>query len=134
MSGKELVRNPRSRRGAAAALALAAAASLASPAPARAAEGLWDHLLEKLNVKATPSAPAPSFVERTRPDPAGLGYLPPAVPHKVSPLAVKTPDQIQAQKDALDAAQARQLSPDAPPPAQLAKGRKVGKPAPAAAD
>ena len=134
MSGKRHDGNP-SRLGLTRAiLALAAAAILAS-SPSRA-DDLLDHVLETLTVKATPSTPPPAFVERTRPDPSGLGYQPPAVPHKVSPLAVKTPDQIQAQKDALDAAQERQLSPAGPAPVQLAKGRRGGKakPAPAVAD
>ncbi len=122
-----------SRRRRGVVLALATTAVLARSPAVRAADGVWDHVLETLTVKATPSAPPPAFVERTRPDPSGLGYLPPAVPHKVSPLAVKTPDQIQAQKDALDAAKDRQLDPA---PVQLAKGRRggKGKPAPAVAD
>ena len=105
--------------------------------PAHAADGLWDTVLEKLNVKATPAAPGPDFIERSRPDPAGLGYLPTASPHKVSPLAVKTPDQIQAQKDALDLARQRQLDPKAGKPVPIvktatgpaAKKRQAAKPA-----
>lgn len=134
MSGKQHDGNPSRRRTKGAIPALAAAVILAST-PARA-DDLWDRVLETLTVKATPSTPPPAFVERTRPDPSGLGYLPPAVPHKVSPLAVKTPDQIQASKDALDAAQERQLKPGGPAPVKLAKGRRggKGKPAPAVAD
>ena len=117
MCAKEPDRKPSSRRVAAAAVAFGC---LAAVVPARA-DGLWDAMLEKMNVKAAPAGPGPDFVERTRPDPADLGYLPTATPHKVSPLAVKTPAQIQAEKDALDAAKVRQLNPTAPKPLQVAK-------------
>lgn len=122
------------RRPAAAAspkLAVALAALLSAgllPAPPARADGLFDSLLEKLNVKAAPPGPGPDFVERTRPDPAGLGYLPTATPHKVSPVAVKTPAEIQARKDALDVAQKRQLDPNAGKPVEVVKAA----PAPAA--
>ena len=125
MCAKEPDRKPSSHRRTAA--ALVACGLVAAAAPARA-EGLWDALLEKMNVKAAPAAPGPDFVERTRPDPTGLSYVPTATPHKVSPLPVKTPAQIQAQKDALDAAKVRQLNPGAPQPLQIAKT------APSAAD
>ncbi len=71
--------------------------------------------LEQLDIKAKPADPAPEFVTRTRPRPARLHYMPEAVPHAVSPVPVKTTAQIQAAKDALDAAQARQLNPTPPP-------------------
>ena len=109
---------------------LALASGLAAAAPARAAGGLWDTVLETMNLKAAPPGPGPDFVERTRPDPAGLGYMPTALPHKVSPLPVKTPAQIEAEKVALDAARKRQLDPGAPKPLGLAGGRKAGKTAP----
>ncbi len=146
MCAKVPDRKSSSRRRAGAILALAA--GLTAAAPARA-DGLWDAILEKMNVKAAPAAPGPDFVERTRPDPASVGYLPTATPHKVSPLPVKTLDQIQAQKDALDAAKQRQLDPGAPKPLDVAntaapaadtapvarKHRKAkGKPAGAVAD
>ncbi len=117
MCAKEPDRKSSSRRRTA---VLVVAGCLAAAAPARA-EGLWDSVLETMNVKAAPAAPGPDFVERTRPDPAGLSYLPTATPHKVSPLAVKTAAQIQAEKDALDAAKVRQLSPGAPQPLQVAR-------------
>ena len=122
MLGKEPDRKPSSGRRIA---VLALAAGLAAGAPARAADGLWDTVLEKMNVKAAPPGPGPDFVERTRPDPASLSYLPTATPHKVSPLPVKSADQIQAEKDALDAAKQRQLDPGAPKPLGLAKARKA---------
>ncbi len=73
-----------------------------------------DGALEGLDVKAKPSEPAPEFVTRTRPSPARLHFLPTAVPHAVSSVPVKTSAQIQAAKDALDAAQVRQLNPVRP--------------------
>lgn len=104
-----------------AALAVAAA-FLAAHAGAARASDVWDGVLRTLNVKPAPAAPAPDFVERNRPDPDGLGYMPTTSPHKVSPVPVRTLAQIQAQKDALDAAQRRQNNPGASPPAQLATG------------
>ena len=101
---------------------------LAMPTPACAAEGLWDTMLETLNVKPAPAGPAPGFVERSRPDPDSTRYMPTALPHKVSPLAVKTPDEVQAAKEALDAAKAAQLRPPAP---KTLSSAKVRKPAPA---
>jgi hypothetical protein len=118
MSGKEPDRNRGSRSLAAVAVA---AALVASSAPARADESLWDKALQTLNLKASPPGAAPAFVEKTRPDPEGLSFIPSATPHKVSPLAVKTPAEIQAKKDALDAAQARQVNPSAPTALQVAK-------------
>ncbi len=118
MSGKDRVRNLSS--GLSTAFVLLAV-MLGTTAPVRAEDGMWNSVLEKLNLKATPADPPPDFVEKTRPDSGGLTYMPPAVPHRVSPLAVKTPDQIQAKKDALDAAQARQSAPNAPAPLQAAK-------------
>ena len=116
---------------------VAAALLVGGAVPAHAADNLWDTVLEKMNVKAAPAAPGPDFIERTRPDPSGLGYLPTASPHKVSPLAVKTPDQIQAEKDALDLAKQRQLDPAAGKPVPIvkaaadpaAKKRRAAKPA-----
>ena len=88
--------------------------------------------LETLNLKSSPAGPAPDFVERTRPDPAGLGFIPPALPHKVSQRPVKSPDDVKAATAALDAAKQRQLAPGGPAPVQLAKGRKAAKPKTAA--
>jgi hypothetical protein len=119
MLGKEPDRKPSFCR---LVVAVVLASFFAGAAPACAAEGLWDTVLEKMNIKAAPAAPGPDFIERTRPDPGELGYLPTALPHKVSPRPVKTPDEIQAQKDALDAAKQRQLDPNAPKP--LGTGKK----------
>ncbi len=83
--------------------------------------------LEKLDVKAKPAEPPPEFVTRTRPNPARLHFMPTAVPHAVSPVPVKTPAQIQAAKDALDAAQVRQLKPR-PPPIDLTKHSAASNP------
>ncbi|MGI3903904.1 MAG: hypothetical protein ACRYGP_28985 [Janthinobacterium lividum] len=129
MSGKEPDRNMGSRWLAGIVLATILGASTD---PARAGDSLWDSALQTLNLKSTPAGPAPAFVEKTRPDPEGMSYLPPAVPHKVSPLAVKTAAEIQAKKDALDAAQVRQTNPNAPVPLQVAKARKTGKAKPPA--
>lgn len=133
MLGKEPDRKSSSGRWVA---PLALAAALAALSPVRAADGLWDSVLEKMNIKAAPPGPGPDFVERTRPDPADLGYLPTATPHRVSPLPVKTPGQIEAEKAALDAAQQRQLHPGTPKPLGIAKGKRAAKPGsdPAVAD
>ena len=83
--------------------------------------------LEQFDLKAKPADPAPEFVTRTRPRPARLHYMPEAVPHTVSSVPVKTTAQIQAAKDALDAAQARQLDPT--PPVDLTAHASPSKPA-----
>ncbi len=127
MLGKEPGRKPSS--GACIAV-LAVVCWLDVGTPARA-EDLWDTVLRKMDIKAAPAAPGPDFIERTRPDPGDLGYLPTAVPHKVSPRPVKTAAEIQAQKDALDAARQHQLNPDTPKPLGPVKGHKVAKPKPA---
>ena len=126
MLGKEPDRKPSSG---ACIVVLALASWLAAWAPARA-EGLWDTVLEKMDLKAAPAAPGPDFIERTRPDPGDLGYLPTALPHKVSPRPVKTAAEIQAQKDALDAAKLHQLNPVPPKPLGLSKGKKAAVPKP----
>ena len=82
--------------------------------------------LEKLDIKAKPAEPPPEFVTRTRPSAARLHFMPTAVPHAVSPVPVKTAAQIQAAKDALDAAKVRQLKP-APPPIDLTKHSAASK-------
>lgn len=127
---------PTTSLGRAALAATLSIASLAGIAPAQASDGLWDHLMQSFNLKAAPPGPAPDFIERSRPDAAGLGYLPPAMPHKVSPVPVRTPAQIKAQTSALDVAKQRQLHPGGPAPVQLSGGRKPtkAKPAPAPAD
>lgn len=83
--------------------------------------------LEKLDIKAKPAEPPPEFVTRTRPSAARLHFMPTAVPHAVSPVPVKTAAQIQAAKDALDAAKVRQLKP-VPPPIDLTKHSAASKP------
>ena len=83
--------------------------------------------LEQLDLRAKPADPAPEFVTRTRPGPARLHFMPTAVPHAVSSVPVKTSAQIQAAKDALDAAKTRQLNPT-PPPVDLTHGAPL-KPA-----
>ncbi len=139
MCGTILRREPARRHPVAlASAALLLLAGSATIRAARAAEesadnpGLWENLLRKLDVKAAPAEPAPDFVRRTRPDPSRLDYMQPAVPHKVSPLAVKTPAQIQAAKDALDAAKTRQLNPVPKLPVDLTTSSKAAKTKPAA--
>ena len=134
MCGTEPDRKPRSRRALAATAALGLLAGSTFTLPARAGDGLWDAMLETLNIKAAPPPRAPDFIERSRPDPSGLGYIPPAVPHKVSPLPVKSAAQIKAKQDALDAARTRQLDPGAPVPLQIAKAKRPTRPAPAVTD
>lgn len=138
MSGEEIDRKPGSPRFAA--LLAASLLLIGSPVAVRAGDGaasagLLDSVLQTFDLEAKPAEPAPDFVRRTRPDAAGLGYLQPAVPHKVSPLPVKTADQVRAKQAALDAAKDRQLDPAAPAPVDLGKALKPGaaKPAKAAA-
>lgn len=138
MGGKEPSRMPGSR----AAAILMLAAGLLVPGAAHAAEdggpsrGLWDRMMETLNLKAEPAQPAPDFVRKTRPESDRLGYIPTATPHKVSPVAVKTAAEIEAEKDALDAAKARQLNPAGQSPVRDAKPKTSakGRPVPAVAD
>ena len=85
--------------------------------------------LEELDLKAKPAEPAPAFVARTRPGPARLHFMPTVVPHAVSPVHVKTTAEIQAAKNALDAAQAKQLNPT-PPPVDLTAHASSAKAAP----
>ncbi len=135
MSGEELHRKPGSRRRAAlvgASLLLIASVTAARAGDDAPSAGLLDGVLQTFNLKAKPPEPAPDFVRRTRPDTTGLGYMQPAVPHKVSPLAVKTADQVKAKQAALDAAKERQLNPGAPAPLELKKGRTPAGAKPAA--
>ena len=73
-------------------------------------------------------------MRKTRPDSSGLDYIQRPMQHKVSPIPTKTPDEVQAEKDALDAARERQLNPVKPPlpigKAAAAKARKVSPPKP----
>ena len=132
MSGKEPGRNLGSRRLAGVVLALAVGAGDRLPfGPDDEPLGLG--AAEAESQERTGRA-CTDFVEKTRPDPEGMSYLPPAVPHKVSPLAVKTAAEIQAKKDALDAAQERQTNPGAPVPLQVAKAKRPVKAKPDAAD
>ena len=135
MCGKDIDRNPSSRR-ARRLIPVLACMALLVPAAARAEDGLWDKTLETLNLKSSSADRAPDFVERTRPDPARLGFIPTALPHKVSPAPVKSAADISAATAALDAAKERQLRPGGPGPIELAKGHKASKPksAPAVAD
>ena len=130
MGHKELGRKQALLRAIRLAAGTATVVAWSTAAPVRAADdgdhaGLWDSLLQTLDVKAKPAGPAPGFVEKTRPRPAGLDYMQQALPHKVSPVAVKSPAQIQAAKDALDDARTRQLNRAAPVPADLGKAKKA---------
>ena len=109
------------------ALVLGPAAAGDDEEPAPAIPHSVNGALEKLDVKAKPAEPPPEFVTRTRPSPARLHFMPTAVPHAVSPVPVKTLAQIQAAKDALDAARVRQLNPR-PPPIDLTKHSAAAKP------
>ncbi len=133
MSGKDSVRNPSSLAAAGIAVVVGVLAAIAAAGPVRAGEGVWDHVLETLDVKAPPADPAPAFVERTRPDPAGLGYIPTALPHKVSPRPVRSPAEVQAATAALDAARDNQLKPGGPAPVQIGKRKAPAAPKSAAA-
>ena len=105
------------------ALGLAVLLALAVPGPAVAGDGgsdaadtgLWDTVLRKLDLKSKP-ATMPDFVQSTHPDPSTLRFIPTGSPPRVPPVPVKSADEIEAAKAALDAAQAAQLSPPAPKP------------------
>ncbi len=105
-------------------------AALAMTAPAWAGDGqphgkgFFDSVLETLNLK-TKVGPMPGFVESTRPDPAGLKYIPTGRTHPKRSILVETPIEVEATKQALDAARAAQLNPRpaTPKPAVL---RPVG--------
>lgn len=134
MSGKDHKPDRGSRlSGLAALLACVCGPALAAEDAGRHA-GPLDGTLEVLGLKATPSPPPPSFVRRTRPDPATLDFLKTTPPHKVSPVPVKTLAEIATMKAALDAAQARQLLPAAKRPVELVKPKQPAVPAPDAAD
>jgi hypothetical protein len=81
-------------------------------------EGLFDSLMEKLDLR-TKVGPMPDFVEKSRPDPSTLHFIPTGQPHPKRSVPVKSASEIEAAKSALDAARDAQLNP--PPPVQLVK-------------
>ena len=101
--------------------ALPLVAAVAMTAPARAGDdqphgtGLFDSVLETLNLK-TKVGPMPGFVESTRPSPSALKYIPTGRTHPKRSVAVETPAEVEATKQALDAAREAQLNPKPAPP------------------
>ncbi len=78
-------------------------------------DSLWGRVLDKLNMR-TKVGPMPEFVEKTRPDASQLKFVPTSTPHPKRAIPVKSADEIEAAKQALDAARDAQLAPPAPPP------------------
>ena len=74
--------------------------------------GFWTSVLEKLDVKAKP-ATMPDFVRATRPDAKHLTFMPTGPVPRQQAVPVKSAEEIEAAKTALDAAQAAQLRPRA---------------------
>lgn len=107
------------------ALSLSAPVLAEGPAPGGDAptRGLWDTVLEGLNIRAKPGR-APDFVEATRPDPSKLHFLPTTEPHPPGSTPAKTPAEIANTKARLDAARAAQLLPK-PPPLNLLRPPKL---------
>lgn len=113
------------------ALGLAVLLGLAVQEPAAAGDdgsdpGLWDKVLRKLDLKSKP-ATMPDFVQSTHPDPSTLRFIPTGSPLRVPPLKVKSADEVDAAKAALDAAQAAQLNPKAPAPKSAPAKHKTAK-------
>ena len=79
-------------------------------------DGVWGTVLDTLDLR-TKVGPMPGFVEATRPDPARLKYIPTSTPHPKRSVPVKSADEVEAAKQALDAARDAQLNPAPPTPA-----------------
>ncbi|HEX4766561.1 MAG TPA: hypothetical protein VH414_09825 [Lichenihabitans sp.] len=114
------------------ALPLVAAILVAAPAFAGddqpRSTGFLDSVLETLNLK-TKVGPMPGFVETTRPSPLALKYIPTGRTHPKRAVAVETPTEVEATKQALDAAREAQLNPKPAPP-KPAVGLKHAVPKP----
>ncbi len=91
-------------------------------------DGLWGQVLDKLNMR-TKVGPMPDFVKKTRPDASQLKFIPTSTPHPKRPLPVKSDDEIEAAKQALDAARDAQLAPPAPAAPPIAATPKKQHPA-----
>ena len=97
------------------AIALALLGS-AAVAPARAEDAsngsgsLWNKVLGTLDLR-TDTGNMPDFVKETHPDVGKLKYMPTTAPHVARPLPVKSADDVEATKQALDAARDAQLNP-----------------------
>lgn len=109
-------KHDRAGRGPAAlAMVVALLVGLAA-APARAedasngSDSLWNKVLGTLNLRADPGN-MPDFVKETHPDVAKLKYMSTTTPHVTRPLPVKSAGDVEAAKQALDAARDAQLNP-----------------------
>ena len=83
-------------------------------APGTESDGFWGNFMETLNLR-TKVGPTPGFVEKTRPDPSTLHFIPTSEPHPKRSVPVQSAIAVEAAKQALDAAREAQLNP--PPPA-----------------
>lgn len=117
MSRERQRQSRRSRKGQFAVIAILSMVSgqvwAGEDPPADSSDGFFASLMEKLNLR-TKVGPAPDFVEKTRPDPSTLHFIPTSEPHPKRAVPVKTVIQVEAAKAALDAARAAQLIPRAP--------------------
>ena len=82
-------------------------------APGTESDGFWGSLMETLNLR-TKVGPMPDFVEKTRPDPSTLHFIPTSEPHPKRSVPVQSAVAVEAAKQALDAAREAQLNPPAP--------------------
>lgn len=96
-------------------------------------DSLWGRVLDTLDMR-TKVGPMPDFVQKTRPDASQLKFIPTSTPHPKRPVPVKSADEVEAAKQALDAARDAQLAPPTPaaPPAPAPKKRHPAKPKQAA--
>lgn len=120
----------RLRLVAAAAMALCSASGAARAGDAENAGGV-SGVLETLNLKAKVGS-MPDFIEKTRPDPDHLDFIPAGAPHPKREIKAKTPEEVEAAKAALDAAAKAQLAPKKPPATSDANGARKKKPVKAA--
>jgi hypothetical protein len=85
-------------------------------------DGFWGRVFDKLDMR-TRVGPMPDFVEKTRPDASQLKFIPTSTPHPKGAIPVKSADEVEAAKEALDAARDAQLAPPAPAAAKPKKPR-----------
>ncbi len=124
-------RKGRIRRPTISIAALPLVAAVAMTSPARAGDdqprstGFLDSVLETLNLK-TKVGPMPGFVESTHPNPTALKYIPTGRTHPKRAIAVETPTEVEATKQALDAAREAQLNPKPVPSKPLVGPKHAG--------
>lgn len=99
--------------------------------PDSKADSVWTRVLETLNLRTKVSA-TPDFVRTTHPDSSKLEFIPTSTPHPKRSVPVKSVGEIEATKQALDAARGAQLNPRARAPVPASAQRQSAKPKPAA--